>query len=98
MANGLGLSTRVLSEPTITSPMYERDGEWYPVPTPTPLRETIRAALLNALAYTSGDQQWAARLLGMTPRALGYQMQMCSIPRGTTGQSGKPRGGRRPTS
>lgn len=91
MRNGLGLSTTVLIDPT-TTPMYEQDGEWLPVPVPTPLRETIRKALLNALAYTDGNQQWAARLLGMTARSFNYHLARFGIPTETTGLRIRKRG------
>ena len=35
-----------------------------------PLAAVVRAALLNALAYTDGDQSRAARYLGISPRKL----------------------------
>lgn len=63
--------------------------EWVPVPTPVPLHHVIRSALLNALAYTSGDQARAADLLGLTTRTMGYQMTSHGIP-GATRNGGAP--------
>ena len=59
---------------------YEFDGSIRPVPRPRPLAETIRGELLNALAYTEGRQDEAAALLGLSPRALGYQLVIHGIP------------------
>lgn len=60
--------------------VYERDGAWQPVPVPIPLREVIRSALLNALAYTEGDQRRAALLLGVSPRMMHYNLVTYNIP------------------
>ncbi len=67
---------------------YQRpsDGEWAPVPCPVPLRRVIRAALLNALAYTGGDQDRAARCLEMHPRTFGSQLRTYDIPSARTGR------------
>jgi hypothetical protein len=53
---------------------------WIPVPRPTPLAASIRAALLNALAFTDGDQKAAGACLGLSPRVMCYQMQTYDIP------------------
>jgi transcriptional regulator with GAF, ATPase, and Fis domain len=58
----------------------DANNEWRPVPEPIALRIVVRAALLNALAYTGGDQQHAAMLLEITPRQMAYQMVTHSIP------------------
>jgi len=60
--------------------VYERGGVWLPVPKPAPLRQVIRSALLNALAYTDGNQHEAARWLGMTDRQLCYALKTYGIP------------------
>lgn len=56
------------------------DREWRLVPLPELLKTTIRGVLLNALAYTGGDQQAAAKLLGITPRVMNYMMTTYHIP------------------
>ncbi len=61
-------------------PQYERDGVWYDVPTPEPLRTVVRSALLNALAYTNGRHDRAAALLGLSRFSLSYQMRLHGIP------------------
>lgn len=62
--------------------LYQTEsGEWRTVPRPVALREVIRSALLNALAYAEGHQANAARLLGISPRMMDYQMQRYDIPR-----------------
>jgi regulatory Fis family protein len=53
---------------------------WIPVPKPLPLRQTVRDALLNALAYTGGLQTEAARLLGISPKTLCFQLVNYDIP------------------
>ncbi len=58
-------------------------GEWVPVPKPIPLQQVIRAALLNALAYTAGDQRAAALWLGLSTKTMGYQMAAHAIPDAT---------------
>jgi hypothetical protein len=58
---------------------------WITVPMPVPLRLVIRSALLNALAFTSGDQRAAAEYLGITARMMNYQLEMHAIPRKGTG-------------
>jgi DNA-binding NtrC family response regulator len=60
--------------------VYERNGAWHPVPMPIPLREVIRNAFLNALAYTDGDQSQAAKLLGVSPRMMHYNLMAYGIP------------------
>ena len=59
---------------------YERDGVWYPVPKPRRLRDVIRGALLNALAYTGGSQAEAAAALGISPRVLSYKLKAYDVP------------------
>ena len=56
---------------------------WEPVPEPKPLWWVIRSALLNALAYTNGDQTAAAIMLGITTKTMGYQMATHQIPGAT---------------
>jgi hypothetical protein len=53
---------------------------WIPVPTPLPLRRAIRGLLLEALAFTGGDQAAAAQCLAVSPRVLNYQLQTFDIP------------------
>lgn len=65
--------------------VYERDGGWHPVPAPVPLRVVIRNALLNALAFTDGDQARAARLLDVSPRVLNYHLVTYGIPTAKNG-------------
>ncbi len=65
---------------------YERDGLWICVPTPLPLRQVIRGALLNALAFTGGHQRQAAHALGIAPRKLWYMLDTYDIPRASTGR------------
>lgn len=62
------------------------DRQWHDVEKPKPLAIVMRAALLNALAYTNGHQREASRLLGLTPRQMGYHMVRAGIP---TSQGGK---------
>lgn len=73
---------------------------WMPVPKPLPLRQVIRATLLNALAYTAGDQQQAAICLAISPRVMGFQMANHGIPLSTDGlgrtRRRSPNGVRRP--
>ena len=80
--------------------LYQRDyltsrgewrAEWVPVPTPVPLHVVIRGALLNALAYTAGDQAHAAALLGLSTRTMGYQMDTHQIPGAMRGGVGPKR-------
>ena len=54
--------------------LYEVQGVWLPVPKPVPLRWVIRAALLNALAYTDGNQRQAAAALEITERVCNYAL------------------------
>lgn len=51
---------------------------------PVPLDTVVRGALLNALAYTNGNQREAAKLLEMEPRTLHYQLGVYGIPRSRT--------------
>ena len=66
-------------------------GEWVPVPKPIPLQQVIRAALLNALAYTAGDQRAAALWLGLSTKTMGYQMDTHQIPGAMRGGVGPKR-------
>lgn len=58
--------------------MYEHPetGEWVEVQRPIPLKTVERNALLNALAYTDGNQAHAAKLLGLTPRTMHYKIHV----------------------
>jgi Bacterial regulatory protein, Fis family len=60
---------------------YEIGGLWFQVPKPLTFYAHVRAALLNALAYTGGDQHRAAGLLGITDRVMNYKMAQFDIPR-----------------
>lgn len=55
-------------------------GHWREVPKPLPLSVVIRNAILNALAYTDGQQTEAARYLGLTERQMRYAMRKHRIP------------------
>ncbi len=57
----------------------ERD-VWQMVPKPLPLARVIRNALLNALAYTDGHQESAARLLGISEHQFRYALRKHDIP------------------
>ena len=59
--------------------------DWIPVPKPIPLRTVIRSALLNALAYTDGNQAQAAKWLEISPRVLCYQLVTYDVPGSTAG-------------
>lgn len=72
---------------------YERDGIWYPVPEPVPLRIVIFNALCNALAFHDGVQHLAAASLGLSQRVMTYQLQQHGIPTART--EGKPHTARR---
>lgn len=73
--------------------IYEdSEGNWLPVPRPTPFHATIRGMILNALAYTEGNQRHAAHLLQISARVLNYQMSVYQIP---SSLKGKGSGGRR---
>lgn len=61
--------------------------------TPVRLKMVIRGALLNALAYTSGQQSQAAKLLGLTPRALIGQMIAHGIPGARVDAAPRSKGG-----
>jgi transcriptional regulator with GAF, ATPase, and Fis domain len=74
---------------------YEHDDVWVAVPKPRKLRDLIRSEILNALAYTAGSQTDAARLLGVTPRALNWQLQTYGIPLAHAGE-GRQTPGRKP--
>lgn len=65
-------------------PQFYQDeqGIWQRVPVPVPLKQVIRSALLNALAYTDGHQEAAARLLQISEHQLRYAMQKHGIPTG----------------
>lgn len=56
------------------------DIRWLIYP-PEPLDDVIRGALLNALAFTDGNQSRAGKLLGISGRTMDYQMQRLGIPR-----------------
>lgn len=78
--------------------VYERGGEWHAVPKPVPLSQVVRSALLNALAYTNGEQAQAAALLAMSARQMTYQLHVHHIPTArqpaTVGVKRPPRLGR----
>jgi transcriptional regulator with GAF, ATPase, and Fis domain len=63
--------------------VFERDGEWHPVPRPVRLERVVRGAILNALAFTNGHQGEAAALLGLSPRQMSYQVRQYRIPTDT---------------
>ncbi len=70
---------------------YENvSGDWVPVKTPVTLKQAIRNALLDALAFTNGQQHKAAECLGISERVLGYQMNKFGI---STARNGKYVGG-----
>ncbi len=69
-----------------------RGGIWLDVPRPIPLAQVIRGALLNALAFTDGRQDKAARLLGITARVMTQMMGRHGIPRPQAGPVKKPLG------
>lgn len=48
---------------------------------PIPYRVAVRGMLLNALAYTDGNQKQAAILLGISTRMINYMLERYSIPR-----------------
>jgi hypothetical protein len=74
--------------------VYECGGEWLPVPKPVPLRLVVRGALLNALAYTDGNQHEAATWLGLSERQLCYALKQHGSPgRGVRGSSRRSRRG-----
>lgn len=56
--------------------VYEVDGEWVDVPAPLPLDRVVIGAVLNALAYTEGNQDTAATLLQISSRKLNYIIKM----------------------
>jgi hypothetical protein len=84
-------------------PLYSLDdvrvtgpGTWQPVPVPVPLERVIRAALLNALAFTEGNQKAAARALAIPPSEMRRRMRTSGIPQAWTGVrrlrlAGRPR-------
>jgi len=81
--------------------VYEVKGVWLPVPKPVPLYQVVRAALLNAMAYTDGHQRQAGALLGLTERQMTYQLRAYAVPAAGLGRPRKrktsvPRLGRRP--
>jgi transcriptional regulator with GAF, ATPase, and Fis domain len=45
----------------------------------TPLKDTIRAALVNALDRADGCQKDAARLLAISPRKLNYMLKQLGL-------------------
>ena len=61
--------------------MYkDESGNWVPVPRPTSLYHVIRGSMLNALAFTDGNQKEAAGLLEISARQFSYMMIKYSIP------------------
>ncbi|MGH7177889.1 MAG: hypothetical protein ACREJC_10945 [Tepidisphaeraceae bacterium] len=70
--------------------MLITDSRWLIYP-PEPLAQTIRGALLNALAFTSGNQAEAGRLLGLSPRIMTYQMRLHDIPTALPPRANRPR-------
>lgn len=61
--------------------MQISDSTWLIYP-PEPLFDGIRGILLNALAFTGGDQARAAALLGISARSMSYSMARYDIPSG----------------
>ena len=61
------------------NPPQISDSRWLIYP-PEPLEQTIRGALLNALAYTSGNQSAAAKALGISKSMMTYHMRVHDIP------------------
>jgi len=61
--------------------LYEVGGLWYPVPQPLTLWLHNRNALLNALAFYSGNQRLAAKDLDISERVMNYKMVEYQIPR-----------------
>lgn len=63
---------------------------------PVFLELVIRNAILNALAWTNGNQAEAAGLLGISSRSINFKMRAYGIPRGaqasTKGRHFKRRG------
>lgn len=59
----------------------DENGEWVPVKKPLTLKSTIRNVLLEALAFTGGRQDEAARILDITPRVMDYAMKKHGISR-----------------
>lgn len=55
--------------------------EWVPVPKPIEMKIVIRNAILNALAFTDGNQRQAGELLGLSERVMNYHMKIHYIPR-----------------
>lgn len=55
--------------------------EWVPVPRPIEMKIVIRNSILNALAYTDGNQKEAGKLLGLSERVMNYHMKIHYIPR-----------------
>lgn len=60
---------------------YEVGGVWREVERPIPLREVMRACILNALAYTNGSQRQAALLLGINYATLSHRLDSLGIPK-----------------
>lgn len=59
--------------------MQLTDSTWM-IYRPEPLFDSIRGVLLNALAYTAGNQAEAAKLLKISPRVMVYSMARYDIP------------------
>lgn len=62
--------------------MYEdENGDWKIVQKPPTLKNVIRKALHDSLAFSNGQQKKAAAVLGISPRVLNHQMKKYGIPR-----------------
>ncbi len=55
---------------------------------PLPLKDAMRSIFLNALAYTDGEQAYAAQVLGISPRVMHYRMKSLGIPTARAGWVG----------
>ncbi len=63
------------AEPWWTGAWYEDpDGVRRLVPKPIPWRQAMRNILLNAMAYTNGNTEQAAKALEVSYRVLRYQL------------------------
>jgi len=61
--------------------IYEVQGLWYEVPRPIPFYRAVRGLLLNALAFTDGNQIRAAAALDISARQFNDMMRTHAIPR-----------------
>lgn len=61
----------------------DEHGIWCEVPRPIALAKVIRSVVLNALAYTNGEQKKAAQCLGITARQMGILVHKERIIDGT---------------